>query len=217
MIARLSLLALSLAMIAAAPVVAKDKAAPSAAAETVSCEGVFGPKSSAAAVTEAFGADNVVTGMVDGPEGSEVLATTVYPNDPTRVMEFGWWDEEKREYPSYVELSPSQITPTGVKIGMSVAEVEAINGAPFSINGFWWDYGGNGVFETGALVNPETGCGFWLHFSPKDEYPESLDTSAIAGEVTVPSKEPLLKELDVRVTQITLGYAWPDDLPQPDY
>ncbi len=215
MIARICLLALSLALIAVAPVVAKDKA--KASSETVSCEGVFGPKSSDALVRETFGADNVETGTVYGVEGIELLATTVFPDDPHRKMQFTWWDEDKLEYLSSAELAPSQKTPTGVEIGMSVAEVEAINGAPFTINGFWWDYGGNAVFETGALASPDDGCGFWIHFSPKDDYPQTLDITPIAGEVTVPSDEKLLRELDVRVTQISLGYPWPEDLPQPEF
>jgi hypothetical protein len=213
----ISLLALSLALIAA-PAMAKDKAKPAPDAPVaVTCEGVFGPKSSDALVRETFGEDNVETGTVYGVEGIELEATTVYPDDPDRVMQFNWWDEEKLEYLSSLELAPSQETPTGVKIGMSVKEVEAINGEPFTIGGFWWDYGGGAVFEKGALANPESGCGFWIRFAPMDEYPADIDVSPVSGEVTVPSSEPLLETLDVRVQSISLGYPWPEDLPQPEY
>lgn len=219
MLARSALVAASFALVAAAPLAAKEKKAEPAlaSAETVTCDGVFGRKSSEALVKETFGADNVETGMVSGPEGMEVLATTVYPTDPKRMMEFSWWDEEKLEYLGSMDLSPSQQTPTGVRIGMTVAEVEAINGAPFTVGGFWWDYGGAGVFEKGKLVNPDEGCGFWIRFAPKDDYPADLNVDAVAGEVTVPSSEPLLKTLDVRVQSISLGYPYPDELPQQDH
>lgn len=216
MIARISLIALSLAILASAPALAKDKTK-TTESETVTCEGVFGRKSSDALVRETFGDENVETGTVYGVEGIELLATTVFPDDPQRRMQFTWWDEDKLEYLGSVELAPSQQTPAGVKIGQSVAEVEAINGAPFAINGFWWDYGGGAMFETGALTSPEEGCGFWLRFAPKDDYPENLDITPVAGEVEVPSSEPLLKELDVRVSELTLGYPWPEELPQPEY
>lgn len=217
MIARISLLALSLALVAV-PAVAKDKAKTAPAAPVaVTCDGVFGPKSSDALVRKTFGEDNVETGMVYGVEGIEFMATTVFPDDPDRVMQFSWWDEEKLEYLSSLELAPSQETPTGIRIGMSVKEVEAINGEPFTIGGFWWDYGGGAVFETGALANPETGCGFWIRFAPTDDYSEDVDVTPVSGEVTVPSSEPLLETLDVRVQSINLGYAWPEELPQPDY
>lgn len=217
MIARLSLLALSLALVAGQPLLAKDKVKSDPSGEVVSCEGVYGRLSSEALVKETFGAENVETGMVYGPEGIEMLATTVYADDPERTMQFGWWDEEKREYPSYVDLSPSQASPQGVKLGMSVAEVEAINGAPFTVGGFWWDYGGNGIIEEGALANPDAGCGTYIRFAPSEDYPEDLDVTAVSGEVTVPSSEPLLEQLDVRVQTLSIGYPWPEELPQPEY
>lgn len=216
MIARISLIALSLAMLAIAPVAAKDKTK-SAGGETVTCEGVFGRKSSDALVRQTFGDENVETGTVYGVEGIELLATTVFPDDPQRRMQFTWWDEDKLEYLGSVELAPGQQTPEGVRIGQTVAEVEAINGAPFTINGFWWDYGGGAMFENGALKSPEEGCSFRLRFAPRDDYPESLDITPVAGEVQVPSSEPLLKELDVRVSEVSLGYPWPEELPQPEY
>ncbi|PXA97440.1 hypothetical protein DMC47_14055 [Nostoc sp. 3335mG] len=217
MIARLSLVALGITLIVAAPLAAKDKIKDPGAAEAVTCDGVFGRKSSEALVKETFGAENVKTGIVYGAEGMELLVTTVYPEDPRRVMQFNWWDEENLEYLGSMELSPSQETPTGVRIGMTVAEVEAINGAPFTVGGFWWDYGGNATFEKGALVNPEDGCGFWIRFAPTEEYPSDIDVSPVSGEVTVPSSEPLLETLDVRVQSINLGYPWPEELPQPEY
>lgn len=216
MIARISLLALILAMPAIAPAAAKDKLK-TAESETVTCEGVFGRQSSDALLRQTFGDENVETGTVYGVEGIELLATTVFPDDPQRRMQFTWWDDDKLEYLGSVELAPSQQTPEGVKIGQTVAEVEAINGAPFTINGFWWDYGGGAMFEKGALVSLDEGCGFWLRFAPKEDYPESLDTTPVAGEVEVPSSEPLLKTLDVRVQSISLGYPWPEELPPADY
>jgi hypothetical protein len=35
--------------------------------------------------------------------------------------------------------------------------------------------------------------------------------------VQVPSDDPLLAAIDTRVQVLTLGYQWPDDLPQPEY
>ncbi len=211
MSAPIPLIALSLALFAA-PAFGND-----AAFEPVICEGVFGPESSEALLIETYGADNVVTGMVPGPEGMEYLASTVFPDDPERVMEFAWFDEEKREYLSSVELSPSQITPTGLRLGLTVAEVEELNGAPYNIGGFWWDYGGGAWFETGKLVNPDGGCGVWIRFDTDMENPANVDVTPISGEVTVPSSEPLLHELDFRVNRLSLGYPWPEELPQPEY
>ena len=63
-------------------------------AEEIACEGAFGIDSSEARLIEIYGADNVVTGIVPGPEGTEMLATTVFPDDPKRSLQFVWWNEE---------------------------------------------------------------------------------------------------------------------------
>lgn len=213
MLARLSFAALSAVLLAATPVAAKSKSAP----EPVTCAGVFGPDSSEALVMETFGAENVVTGTVWGPEGSELIATTVFADDPDRALEFGWFDEENFTHLSYVKLSPSQIAPGGVQIGMSVAEVEALNGEPFMVGGFWWDYGGYGLIESGRLAETDEACFVSLRFAPADEIDPAIDVTGVSGEVQVPSDDPLLARIDTRVQELTLGYPWPEDLPQPQY
>ncbi len=217
MLPRLSLAVLSLALVAATPLAAKEKTRP-AEPQEIACSGVYGPDSSEALVKETFGAENVVTGMVYGAEGIEMLATTVYPDDPERKMEFGWFDDENLTHLSYVELSPSQTAPGGVKLGMSVDELVELNGEPFIVGGFWWDYGGYANFESGALAGEqEGGCYISIRLSPADEYPADLDVTAVSGEVQVPSDEPLLAKLDTRVQVLSIGYPWPEDLPQPEY
>ena len=207
MLARLSLFAFCAAL-AASPALAKTK---TAAPDEVSCSGVFGPESTEALIRETFGEDNVVTGDVPGPEGTTILATTVFPNDPDKTMEFGWWDEDNRASLSYVQLSPSQTGPHGVQIGMSVAEVEAANGEPFNIGGFWWDYGGYAQIDSGNLAGDSNGCFISLRFSPSDDAIGNTDVTAISGEVIISSSEPLLEQVDTRVQSISLGY------PDPNY
>jgi hypothetical protein len=209
MFIRLSLIALSTALVLSSPM-AKEKAAAAAPTDQVACEGAFGPQSSAALLIETFGAENVVTGQVPGPEGTEMLATTVFPNDPERSMQFGWWDEEKLEGLMFADLAPSQVGPLGIKIGMTPAQVQAINGERFLIGGFWWDYGGYAMIETGKLVNPPGNCYLSLRFAPAEEYPENLDVTAVSGEVQVMSDEELLETLDTRLQLISLSYDYGD-------
>ncbi|MDB5528806.1 MAG: hypothetical protein JWR51_1909 [Devosia sp.] len=199
MLARLSF-ALLCACLVATPALAKDKTA-------FSCTGVFGPDSSEALLIKTYGADNVVTGQVPGAEGIDMLATTVFPNDPDKTMVFGWMNEETREGLGFVDLPPSIEGPHGVHIGMSVADVLAINGQPFNIGGFWWDYGGYAQIEQGTLANADDAtCFLSLRFSPAEEYPQDLDVSAVSGEVSIPADEPLLEKLDTRLTVVSVGF-----------
>lgn len=209
MLARIFLCTICLALVAT-PAFAKEKIkpAPAAAVEPVACSGVFGFDSSEALLVETYGRDNVVTGQVDGPEGSTYLASTVYPDDPARRMEFAWFDEQALTQPSSIELAPSQSGPGGVRLGMTAAEVQAINQEPFTIGGFWWDYGGYAGFETGRLAGPLPGeCYLSLRFSPEEDIPSAIDVTAISGEVSIPSDEGLLEMVDARVVGMSIGYA----------
>lgn len=210
MIVRLSLLALCTAL-AISPAYAKDKSAAPVTADMVACDGVFGPQSSEALLIETYGADNVVTGQVPGPEGIEMLATTVFPNDPDKAMQFAWWDEENLHTLSFVDLAPSQSGPLGVRIGMTPAQVEALNGEPFMIGGFWWDYGGYANIQSGKLTELPDGCYLSLRFAPAEEYSPALDVTPVSGEVQVPSDEGLLDIRDVRVQVVGLSYPGEDE------
>ncbi len=180
-------------------------AATPAFSEEIKCDGPFAADSSEARLIESYGKDNVVTGDVPGPEGSTVLATTIFPNDPARTMEFGWWDEEKLERTAYFTVPAADTTPGGLKLGMSVAEVEALNGGPFQMYGFFWDYGGSAGFEGGKLGDLPGGCIVSVRFGV-GEYPADLNVDAISGDQQITSTEPLLAQVDARVESITIGY-----------
>lgn len=179
-------------------------AGPAMAGE-IKCEGAFAADSSEARLVESFGKDNVVTGDVPGPEGSTVLATTVFPNDPARAMEFGWWDEEKLESTAYFTVPAGDTAPGGLRVGMTVKQVEALNGGPFDMYGFFWDYGGSAGFDGGKLADLPGGCNVSVRFAVGD-YPADLDVAAISGDQQISSSEPLLETVHATIESITVGY-----------
>lgn len=183
-------------------------ATPAFAAE-LKCEGVFAADSSAQRVEETYGKENVVTGESPGPEGSTVIATTVFPNDPAKMMVFGWWDEENHRDLSYVDI-PDGDNVAGLHDGMTVKEVEALNGEAFTMTGFWWDYGGYASFQSGNLSSIPGGCSLSVSFQPDDSIvTDGIDLDPISGDREVPSAEPLLEKLNVRVDSVTIGYPYP--------
>jgi len=181
---------------------------PSLAAE-IACEGAFAIDSSEARLIELYGAENVVTGIVPGPEGSEMLATTVFPDNPKKTLQFVWWDEPGLSDPSYIDLPPKLIAPGGVRIGTTLDELEALNGEPFTFSGFGWDYGGGTSFQSGRLADLPGGCILSIRLSAQ-VYPDDVDTMPVTGDVTVSSTDPLLDRMDVRVATLAVGYPHPD-------
>lgn len=222
MMIRVSLAALCAAMLVAAPVASKEKNKPiqsgPAHEENFACSGILGPDSTEAALRAHYGDANVVTGTVYGPEGMEMLGTSFYPGEEGRSVEVLWYDEEALAYPASVTLPAGVIAPNGVRLGMTIDEVEALNGQPFKLGGFWWDYGGYAYFEVGNLADndPEPECFVSVRFLPGD-YSDEIDTLEVSGEVEVRSDLPLLDEIDTRVFQLLVHYPWPDHLPEPEY
>lgn len=184
-------------------------AAPAFADELV-CSGALGPDSSEARLIETYGKENVVTGDVPGPEGDTVLATTVFPNDETKKFQVGWWDEDKREQPAYFTVPADATAPGGVRIGQTVAEVQALNGEPFTLWGFYWDYGGSATFESGKLANPPGGCIIGAAFAPTKDLPAGVDDTPVVGDKQISSTEPLLAQLEAKTVDVYLSYPDPN-------
>lgn len=223
MIIRVSLAALCAAMLVAAPVAAKEKVKSGSAAETgpaheevFACAGVLGPNTTEKDIRAHYGDANVVTGTVYGAEGIEMLGTTIYPDEPGKSVEIIWYDEENLAYPASVELPEGVTGPGGLRLGMTIDEVEELNGQPFKLGGFWWDYGGYAYFEVGELFEPSTDCFVSVRFLP-GEFSEDIDTTAVSGDVELDSDMPLLDEIDTRVTSLIVHYNWPEHLPVPEH
>ena len=195
---------------AAALATAIALAAAPAVAEQLACEGPFAIDSSEARLVETFGRDNVVTGEVDGPEGTTMIATTVFPDDPEHSFQVVWWDEEALDSPSFFTLAPADTAPGGLRLGMPLAEVEALNGEPFTMLGFGWDYGGAASFASGQLSALPGDCLLSVSFDPSTALPEGTDAEPIEGDKEVASNLPLLRAVEPVVYEVRFGYPHPD-------
>ena len=93
-----------------------------------------------------FGKANVREETFDGPEGDgDYPVLVVYPDDPRKRLELVQ-DAENPDAP-IVEVRVSDPTThwrdaNGLRPGMTLAELVALNGAPVSFYGLGWDYGG---------------------------------------------------------------------------
>lgn len=185
-----------------------------ALAENVTCDGVFNKDATLADFEAAFGKDNLVTGLVPGAEGFEYTATTVFPGDPQKQMQIRWWDEENIQFFAGVTLAKGDTGPGGVKVGMPIEEVERINGEPFTLFGFFWDYGGAAGFDSGNLGDVPGGCFLNLHFTPTLEpLPEDISL-AISGDIELRSNQPEVLAAKVVVDEINLGFPYPPELEE---
>ncbi|MEN8260720.1 MAG: hypothetical protein ABFS02_09070 [Pseudomonadota bacterium] len=91
-----------------------------------------------------FGADNVERVDVHLGEGFTEPGTTVFPGAPTERIEIVWRDDA-RAAPREVRLTGDASrwrTAEGISLGSTLKEIEHLNGFPFRLVGFGFDYGG---------------------------------------------------------------------------
>ena len=96
--------------------------------------------------------------------------------------------------------SPWHMAGTGIGVGSSLRELERVNGRPFKISGFDWDYGGY-VYDWngGALEN----LGIRLGYEIRPQYDETiLDQLDVLGDVELSSDDGFTEWLDVRVSEV---------------
>jgi len=172
------------------------------------CAGPFGPDSSEAFLVELFGSDNVASETIAGHEGTTLDATLVFPSDPARRLVVLWQDEERRARPAAIIIREESewIGPGGVRLGSALAEVEAVNGAPFDVLGFGWDYGGAAGFPNGTLADIPGGCIMSLSFDLDWSKEFGPEFDAIMGDQQLGSDDPLLRAAAPMVSEIAVGY-----------
>ncbi len=108
--------------------------------------GSLGPLTTRLELEARFGKANVREELFDGPEGEvSYPVLVVFPDDPRKRLELVQ-DAENPDAP-IVELRISDPAThwhdaNGLRPGMALAELVALNGAPVSFYGLDWDYGG---------------------------------------------------------------------------
>lgn len=184
------------------------------AANTMSllCAGPFAANATKESLIAEFGAENVADMSVPGPEGTELSATVIYPNDVTKRAEVMWADEAKRARPATIRIQnpDSKWTgPSGLKIGMSLEDVEKINGRPFTIMGFGWDYGGTATDWKGGALDSQGGpddCRVLVRFDSAEGAP----TNKVQGDREFSSDNPDIRAAKPEIWHLSIGYPVPE-------
>lgn len=172
------------------------------------CTGVFARDSSHARVVAAFGARNVTFKTVPLPEGETGKATVVLDKNGKPRLHFIWRDEKRRRnLPSvFVYDSANWRTPQGVAVGSTLADVERINGKPFTLLGFGWDYSGTvSNWDGGTLDKPEGGCRFIVRFEAT--IPNAPGADALDGDKEISSADPIMQAVKPKIYDLGLDYS----------
>jgi hypothetical protein len=177
------------------------------APRAIACSGVFARESTHLKLAIAFDSKNLVYTEVDGPDGTKLNASVLFPNDPKRRLEVLWQNDAARADTSLIVIGgQSQWSgPKGLRIGMPIAALEKANGKPFSLSGLDQDSGGSVLdWKGGAMSSLPGGCkvGVRLAASPKAK---DDARAAVAGK-ELGSGDAALKPAGLTVSEIIIGY-----------
>ena len=155
-----------------------------------------------------FDSKNVAFADVDASNGSKVPASVVFPNDPKRRLEV-WWSNPAERRDTYLIVINGKSTwtaPGGMKLGLTLAQLEKLNHKPFKLKGF--DKDGIATvsdWDGGALATIPGGCksGLSLHADPK----ASADAvSQLSADKEFSSADADIRAAKPTVSEILIGY-----------
>jgi hypothetical protein len=183
-----------------------ERAAP---ARVIKCEGPFGRNGSHAGLVKAFGNNNVAYQAIGDGQDKRIKASVLYPNDPKARLEFIWRDEKARRRPTVIRAKDQSAwsSANGIRIGTALADIEKMNGKPFKLSGFDWDYGGRVTdWQGGALGKPQPGgCVLGIEFvHPEDAAEENL--TKVSGDREFLSDNADMRAVEPYVAVVTLSY-----------
>ncbi|WP_333823768.1 hypothetical protein [Pinisolibacter sp.] len=199
----------ALALPLTAPATAQQPAETSA---RLTCTGPFSAEASHASLVAIVGKDNAIFELVDGAEGEKVASTVLFPKNEKRRLELMWADENKRRGLVHVRLSDTStwVAPNGLKIGMTLAEVEKLNGEPFTLSGFDWDYGGYVTDWKGGTLGADIpgGCTVQARFTVPEGAPEG-PASKVSGDREFASTDKNMRAVKPVIGSLSFGFPQP--------
>lgn len=163
----------------------------------------FGPvtaKSTMADLRRAFGAGNVKPDEIAIGEGETLKGARVYAATANEI-EIIW--KEKSPTPLSVTTygkGGKWKTAGGLRIGSTLAEVEAANGRAFKLYGFGWDYGGRVAGWKGGKL-PEA---IYMDFEATVELGKQADL--VMGDREFASDLPVMKKTKPVVRRISVEF-----------
>ncbi len=162
-----------------------------------------------------YGAANVTEGDVPGAEGATAHGITLFPTDPGRRAYVYYQDQDKLRQLSMVSISDDASlwhTAQGVRIGMPLSGLVAINAGPFELLGFDWDYGGQVTDWLGGKLASAADAPR-LHVQLRHgALPKNVAYSSLPiGDRTFRSDHPQLAKMHAVVDGISISFPGMDD------
>lgn len=175
---------------------------------SLACEGPFAKDTTHSRLVAEFGLSNVTFKDVDVTSNVLTKATVLFDSDPTRRVVVFWKDEKTRTRPLAISIeAPSTWTGPGeVRNGLTLRELEKLNGGNFSITGFGGIGGGEASKLGGPFVNLPGDCTLTIRFEPGIVSPLPPRFASVTGDVLIASTNLILRRVRPQVVQWSIHY-----------
>lgn len=158
-------------------------------------------RTSRAQLERQFGRSNVVEGEVPLGEGESEPGTILFPSDPKRRLEILWENPRTKDAPASIRCTGEESlwhTVHRISLGTSLRELERLNGKPFRLSGFGWDYSGTLISWDGGKLEKDM-PGVWLRLAPRRQSVRERDQSSVEGDREFTSRHLEMQRLNPKV------------------
>jgi hypothetical protein len=184
------------------PVAAEWRIVPSRSAGPLTSE------SSEADLRQRYGPEMVSSTRIQIGEGETMPGTVLFPGDSLRTAEIIWADSVRRSRPTRFILRGSRSlwqTAEGISLGTTLQELERLNGRPFTLAGFGWDYGGVVIDWAGGALHTAL-AGVKLYLDPGPEQYRSAPYSQVLGDRDYSSSLKPMQQMNPKVSQVFVDF-----------
>ena len=174
----------------------------------IACSGVFGRDSSHAKLAMAFQSRNVTFTQVDASAGGKAMASVLYAKDRKQRLEV-WWSKPANRTDTHLIVINGQsdwIAPGELHLGLTLAELEKLNGKPFKLSGFDKDYvAALTDWNGGQLDALAGGCKIGINLRPDPKTP-SASLSDLSADHAFTSSDAALRAVNPTISEILIAY-----------
>lgn len=150
----------------------------------------------------ACGAKNLKPAELDGPEGTTLEGLRYKPGTDAELEIVLEQVGDEKYVGSVRIIGKAWKFSNGLRADMSLEEIEKINGKPFLVNGFDWDYGGFANFEGGKLES-----GVSIRFYPTTE----TVADSLQGDRQIKSDDKALRAAKPKISEpLTVMFPIPE-------
>jgi hypothetical protein len=170
--------------------------------------GVLDPSEGETDLAAGYGASNVRHAQIALGEGETADGTVAFPDDSVRRIEILWQDTAQRRFPARAILRGSKSLwklSRGVSLGTTLKQLEDLNGGPFTLAGFGWDYEGVVHSWAGGSLDTLLG-GTKIYLAPSQEARSDSVYSHVLGDHEYSSSVQAMQRLNPEVYQIVVEF-----------